>query len=235
MSASPTATTPKLPRSFPWRLVVLVGLAVVAAIAFAKVAEEVVEGDADPMDRSISLAIHSIDTPTLDRVMAAVTRLGAAVTLVILVAVLAGYCLYRRERRLALVLAANAAAELLVNAVLKHIVARPRPTLFDEIERPLSYSFPSGHSMASMAIYGTIAAILVVRRPWWRPVAIPTAALLVLAIGFSRVYLGVHWATDVLAGFVAGSPFVIVAAHLARRAPEPAPGETARVTGPASA
>ena len=208
-------------RSLPWRVVVLLALAAVATVAFVEVAEAVIEGTADPIDRAISLAIHRIDFPALDRVMIFVTSLGAGVTLSIAVAVLAGYCVYRRERRLALVLVANAIAECAMNLVLKHSFARPRPNLFDEITRPESYSFPSGHSMSAMVIYGTIATVLIVLRPRLRSIVIPTAAFLIVAIGFSRVYLGVHWAFDVLAGFAAGIPFVLAGIHLARRATRP--------------
>ena len=209
-------------RSLPWRVVVLLAIADVATVAFVEVAEEVIEGNADPIDRAISLAIHRIDFPVLDRVMIFVTTLGAGVTLSIAVAVLAGYCVYRKERRLALVLVANAIAEYAMNLVLKYSFARPRPRLFDEIPRPESYSFPSGHSMSAMVIYGTIATVLIVLRPRLRSIVLPTAAFLIVAIGFSRVYLGVHWTSDVLAGFAAGVPFVLAAIHLARRATLPA-------------
>ena len=75
--------------------------------------------------------------------------------------------------------------------------------------------------MSSMAIYGTIATVLIVLRPRLRSIVIPTTAFLIVAVGFSRVYLGVHWAFDVLAGFAAGTPFVLAAIHLARRATRP--------------
>lgn len=207
--------------SLPWRVVALLAIAAVATVAFVEVAEDVIEGNADPIDRAISLAIHRIDFPALDRVMIFVTSLGSGVTLSIAVAALAAYCVYRQERRLALVLVVNAIAEYAMNLVLKHSFARPRPRLFDEITRPDSYSFPSGHSMSATVIYGTIATVLIVLRPRLRSIVIPTAAFLIVAIGFSRVYLGVHWTFDVLAGFAAGIPFVLAAIHLARRATRP--------------
>ena len=71
--------------------------------------------------------------------------------------------------------------------------------------------------MSAMVIFGTIATVLVLR-PRLRSIVLPTATFLIVAIGFSRVYLGVHWAFDVLAGFAAGVPFVLAAIHLARRA-----------------
>ena len=217
------AVVSSLEVSLPWRVVLLLAVAAVATVAFVEVAEEVIGGNADPIDRAISLAIHDVDSPALDHVMIFVTSLGAGVTLAIAVALLAAYCLYRKERRLAFVLVANAVAQHAVNLLLKHSFARPRPTLFDEITRPESFSFPSGHSMSSMVIYGTIATVLVLLRPGLRSLVVPMSALLIVAIGFSRVYLGVHWAFDVLAGFAAGIPFVLAAIHLARRATRPEP------------
>ena len=86
--------------------------------------------------------------------------------------------------------------------------------MFDEITRPETFSFPSGHALLAMAVYGGIAAVLVTLLPW-RPVAvIGAAALLIVSIGFSRVYLGVHWPIDVLAGFAAGVPLIVATVHL---------------------
>jgi len=97
---------------------------------------------------------------------------------------------------------------------LKHVFGRARPTLFPEISLPADSSFPSGHSMGSMAIYGTVGRALIALYPEHRRLALVATPLLIAAIGFSRILLGVHWPSDVAAGFAAGVPFVLVARYL---------------------
>lgn len=215
MVPSLLAAVARLRRSLPLRTLVLLACAIAATVVFVEVADEVIDGNADRLDQTIALAIHRIDTPLLDRVMFFVTWCGAGVTLACVVGIVATWCLQLGRRRLAFVLTANALAAWGLNVLLKHLFARARPDLFDEITRPASYSFPSGHSMESMAVYGAVAAVVASAHPRSRPFVIPAAALLIVAIGFSRVYLGVHWPFDVIAGFAAGIPFVAVTVHLA--------------------
>jgi membrane-associated phospholipid phosphatase len=202
-------------RSLPWRTVIHFAIAAAATIGFVKVASELLEGELDATDRALALAIHHhLGSPVLVRVMIGLTQLGAGlglgavVTLVVLVLLRAGH------RRSAVILVGDVVAAVLLTNVLKLVFHRARPTLFDEITRPETWSFPSGHSLNAMAVYGGIAAALVVLRIARRAVVIPAAALLILAIGFSRVYLGVHWPFDVLAGFIAGVPLLVATVHL---------------------
>lgn len=204
-------------RVLPIKAIVLFVIAAVATIAFVWIAEEMLEGEADPFDRKWTLAVHAIDTPFLDKVFFVLTTIGSgpciwgAVILVGLVAI-------RRGRwHLALLLAGNALLAWGVNIALKASFVRERPTLFDEITRPSSWSFPSGHSMSAVQIWGTIAAVLIALYPARRVIIVPCAVLLIGGIGLSRVYLGVHWPTDVLAGFAAGLPFLVVSIHLIHR------------------
>lgn len=201
-------------RSLPWRAFVLFGIAALATYAFVVLAENVLEGDADAIDKSVALAIHGIDTPWLDWIMIAFTYAGSGFGLVLAVGVTTIWLLENHHRRTALILACNALAAQLVSVVLKQFVQRPRPTLFDEITRPETFSFPSGHSLSAMAIYGGIAAVLVTLYPRRRTPVVAAAALLIATIGFSRIYLGVHWPFDVLAGFAAGVPLLMAAVHL---------------------
>ena len=106
-------------------------------------------------------------------------------------------------------LAVFAASEIL-NWVIKHLVARARPNLFEEIATLHTYSFPSGHAMTGAAVYGMIGVVLAREHPrlqWTSAIAVPA---LVLLIGVSRIYLGVHWPTDVLAGWAAGMTLMLV-------------------------
>jgi membrane-associated phospholipid phosphatase len=95
--------------------------------------------------------------------------------------------------------------------------SRERPRLFDKIALPTGYSFPSGHSMSAMGIYGVIAAALIAMYPAARRPVIAAAAVLIAAIGVSRVYLGVHWPSDVLGGWLGGIPPLVVSVHLLHR------------------
>jgi undecaprenyl-diphosphatase len=95
----------------------------------------------------------------------------------------------------------------------KELVRRPRPEVARPlIKRPRSFSFPSGHALSSATTYGTLAALLAVRCPrrWQRGLLFAGAAVLVLLIGASRVYLGVHYLSDVLGGWAAGLAFVLL-------------------------
>jgi len=98
----------------------------------------------------------------------------------------------------------------LLNLLLKEAFQRARPSLFTEVATLHSYSFPSGHAMASAAVYGGVAVLMGRADPAHARRYHLGAAVLVLLIGMSRVYLGVHWFTDVLAGFAAGL-FVLIA------------------------
>ena len=201
-------------QSLPWRALIHFTIAAAATVGFAALAEEVVEGEYDALDRAWALAIHRIDTPALDKVMIAITTLGNGTTLVLVIAAMVGWLLRNNHRRIALILAVNALVAQGLDVLLKHLIARPRPTLFAEIALPSSYSFPSGHALLATAIYGGIAAVLVTLRPWRRSLVIGAAVFLIFSIGFSRVYLGVHWPLDVLAGFAAGVPLLVATVHL---------------------
>jgi len=201
-------------RSAPRRAVILGTLAAVAIVIFIRIAHEMIEGDMDGIDRTIAFAIHRLDTVWLVSVMVVITNLGSGLVLTIVSALVAGVCMWRHERRLALILAANGVLILALELILKHVFGRARPTLFPEISLPADSSFPSGHSMGSMAIYGTVGRALIALYPEHRRLALVATPLLIAAIGFSRILLGVHWPSDVAAGFAAGVPFVLVARYL---------------------
>jgi undecaprenyl-diphosphatase len=151
---------------------------------------------------------HARESAASERLFYWITTCGNTDTLALLslvvAAMLTGQMLWRRryESLAAFWIIATAGVGLL-NIELKSAFARARPT-----GAPVSgWSFPSGHSMGSFVVYGMLAYVIVlsVRRPRPRNALICTLALLVLAIGFSRVYLGAHWPSDVLGGFMAGT------------------------------
>ncbi len=208
-------------RTLPLRAIVLWTLAALSTILFVAIAQRVLEGNADAFDRRWALAIHAADDDALDSIFIALTMIGSAPGLWATITLVSFLAIRNGLWPIAMILAGNGIAALVVNTSLKWWFVRQRPTLFDEITRPETFSFPSGHSMSAIEIYGTVAAVLIAIHPRLRPVIVPVATLLIVGIGLSRVYLGVHWPTDVLAGFASGVPFLIVSIHLIHRVKRP--------------
>jgi undecaprenyl-diphosphatase len=139
--------------------------------------------------------------------LATATTMGGPVAGAAIVAVVAAALLVKNERALAIFLVVTAAAGALLNTGLKMIFARARPDLTAALAAAGSYSFPSGHAMASFIIFGALAYIAV-RQPWsWatKSAALAIALTVVVLVGVSRVYLGVHWASDIAGAWTAGS------------------------------
>ena len=142
---------------------------------------------------------------------------GAVVTLVCVISV-TFLCLAGRWRYAALVVAC-AVGTLLVMMMLKGIYDRPRPTIVTPIDQPGDESFPSGHSMISSALYPTLAVLIARALPTRRLRVFTVACGVFMAgmIGISRLYLGVHYPTDVLAGWTVGVMWALVCGIVARK------------------
>ena len=208
-------------RSIPLRAVVALGLSVIAALVFLELADFVRQGHSTELDRAVSLRVHELDSDPMDRVMLAFTIAGKIVTIVTAGAVVAVFLLWQRARWLCFLLVAVLSTSILLNSLLKTYFQRARPDLFFEIVRPLSYSFPSGHALISTAAYGAMAIVVARFFPKLRRFVFVATAAMVFLIGLSRIYLGVHWATDVAAGFVAGGFLLIAFEFAASRVREP--------------
>jgi undecaprenyl-diphosphatase len=178
--------------------------------AFAELTDEVIEGESRRFDRATLLWIHAHTPEWLEGPMRLVTALGyGQVVLPILAAVV--FAFYLKGWRLsATLLLVSTIGGSLLTAVLKAVFERARPKLFDSGYTASFYSFPSGHATVAVGFYGTLTLILAYRlsglKRW---VVVVCGVLLVLLIGFSRLYLGVHYPTDVLAGFLAAPLWVI--------------------------
>ena len=189
-----------------------VGGLLIAGLAlwgFAQIADEVLEQETNTIDRSILLTLARLHTPLLDRVMVGITFLGEPSFLLIICLGVGSWLLYRRQRSAATTLAIAGIGAIGLNFLLKNLFARTRPLLWQRIVDVTNYSFPSGHAMISLVIYGMLGYLLATRfKRWWRSIFTVTI-LLIAAIGFSRLYLGVHWPTDVLAGYAAGLVWLV--------------------------
>jgi undecaprenyl-diphosphatase len=147
--------------------------------------------------------------------MSALTWLGSSLVLVPLGLAIGGFFYVRDHNWHPLVMLASAyIGALALYELVKSVVGRARPPLIDQIGPVVSgHSFPSGHATQAMAIWGMVAVVLAVRSPRVRMPVASAAVLSILLVGFSRVYLGVHWLSDVLAGYALGG--VVLAAILA--------------------
>ena len=163
----------------------------------------------DPLvrfDRALDDYLHSHATPHLATFFLIVTAFGSIEAIVFLGVVVATFLAWgRRWLFLGSWLAAVAGSAVL-NHVLKGLFERPRPHFEHPLLIETSYSFPSGHAMESFVVYGMLAyfAVLALRTWEWRVGAVLGASLVVVLIGFSRMYLGVHYFSDVIAGYAAG-------------------------------
>ena len=184
-------------------------------------------------DERVLLSLRRADNPEeplgprwLAEAARDVTALGGVAVLTLVVCAVGGFLvLVRRWRTLALVVGSTVGGAA-VNALLKSLFARPRPTVVPHLTHVLTESFPSGHAMLSAIVYLTLGALLaqLVERRWLRAYLVGVALTLTLLIGLTRVYLGVHYPTDVLGGWMAGLAWALLTATLARAVKRRSPG-----------
>jgi undecaprenyl-diphosphatase len=183
--------------------------AILSLVLFGWLAEEVFEGELRQFDLHIRNFVHQFANPLLTKIMLGFTGLGSVAALCILFGIaLACFLLVKlRGPAVWLLIAMAGALILIVTLKLAFHRARPDP-FFGPI--PNGYSFPSGHALGSFVFYGVIAGVLCSRigSQLTRVLIWSTAAMLVTAIGLSRIYLGVHYPTDVIAGYAAGAVWV---------------------------
>lgn len=205
-------------------LTLFAGLALAAGafVLFWWLAEEVFEGDARHFDECVRAAVNGRSTPAMTAAMRGFTYLGSTpFILSVSVVGAAAFYLMKWHRAAALLLVTMAGAFVL-NIALKLSFQRARPDPFFGVAVPDSFSFPSGHTLYSSCLFGTLAVIVSgrVRGASARVAAWSAAAALVVLVGLSRVYLGVHYPTDVLASYLAASVWILAVAigdRLSRR------------------
>jgi undecaprenyl-diphosphatase len=201
-------------------LLVSVFLAAALLLAFGFIADEVMEGSTATFDRSIILLFRSgsdnvsgpIGPPWVREMARDITALGSVAVLGIVSFVVVAYLLLAKSAAAALLVLVSVLGGVTINSLLKLQFARPRPDFFVPAAKVFTASFPSGHAALSAITYLTLAALLarttVNRRLRYYFVAIAVA--LTFMIGVSRVYLGVHYPTDVLAGWCIGSAWALI-------------------------
>jgi undecaprenyl-diphosphatase len=194
-------------------------VATTALLCLAWLASSVSRGKTTLLDGNVRLAIHSISSPWMTRLFLAITLLGSQACVIGLSACAAITMFLKRQIHHALVVVATMGGAELWLSLLKHLFHRQRPEAFFDVHLPESYSFPSGHALLSFCCYGLLCTLVGARRRrrgrWLIGIC---GAALILAIGVSRVYLGVHHPTDVVGGYLVaiawGSAIVAVYAGL---------------------
>jgi membrane-associated phospholipid phosphatase len=168
------------------------------------------------VDAWLANALHAHVFPSATAVLVGVTTLGSTAALTLVVAIAAAYLIRLRLGREAALLVVVLVGAQLLTWILKAIFERPRPSFADPVATASWFSFPSGHALGSIAVYGALAYVVGRRLDSTRARAgvVAGAALLVVLIGFSRLYLGVHYLTDVLAGYSAGLALLLLAVGL---------------------
>lgn len=196
----------------------LAGLAVCGLLLalFVHLTEETIYyQEADLIDRAVIWLVRTLATPAADQAMIIITAFGSGAVYAVLAPLVLGALLWLRLRREAVTLAVCLGGASTLNWLLKHLFERARPDLFKVISAA-GYSFPSGHAMVSLCFYG-MAAYLLCRRIRSLPAQILVysfTAVLVSVIGFSRIYLGVHYPSDVLGGYFAGGTWLVFCVSL---------------------
>ncbi|GAC1653223.1 MAG: phosphatase PAP2 family protein [Herpetosiphon sp.] len=188
-----------------WRLIALFFGILIPFGGFATLAEDVYTHEGLGWDVPILNTVHSYAMPMLDTLFRLMSTLGYGGVLAVDVAI-ALLFLYRRVWIDSIFWIAAVGGAALMNLVLKEFFHRLRPDLWASPGRPKSYSFPSGHAMASMALVTALVVLLWPSR--WRWPALLLGGLFVLLVGLSRVYLGVHFPSDVIAGWAASLVWV---------------------------
>ncbi|MEE4377518.1 MAG: phosphatase PAP2 family protein [Candidatus Competibacteraceae bacterium] len=177
---------------------------------FAELADEVMEGETRAFDTAVLLALHDQDEPIgphwVQEMGRDFTALGGVAVLTLLTLAVTGFLLLQGNIRLALLVLGAVGSGLLISSLLKLGIERPRPDIVPHGSYVYTYSFPSGHAMQSAVAYLSMGILLartqVLRR--LKIYVMLVAILITFLVGVSRVYLGVHWPTDVLAGWTAG-------------------------------
>jgi undecaprenyl-diphosphatase len=181
-------------------------IAIAGTYAFAKLAELVQHGYTQPFDDSVLRWMEHHQMPLLQRLMVEVTMLGTWIVVLSIVSIAALFLWLTRHKYSAALLLVATAGGIGLNNILKLGFSRPRPHIFEWGTTASSSSFPSGHAMSATVVYMTVAylAARLQKTRWARLATLAVAAALVAVICVSRLYLGVHYPSDVVAGVIIG-------------------------------
>ncbi len=203
-------------RSLELRVVLALLAVGVLAIVFLKIGEEVSEGATARIDRAILLAFRNspsdpIGSQAVEAAVINLSALGSASVMILIVIIASLYFWLAGSPRYALLLVGCATGTFIGMYLLKGFYERARPSVVTHLTENNDLSFPSGHSMISAAMYMTLSVVIARALPTrrLRVFAVLTGGFLTMIVGLSRIYLGVHYPTDVLAGWTAGAAWAL--------------------------
>jgi len=208
-------------RTTRW-VVVWVACLLLAAVGLLQLTDNVLDHDGLT---AVDLPWHewavAHRSPAWTGIMSVLSFVGSTFMLLVYASCAVGWLAARRQRVHAVLVVVTTLGAAVLVPLLKHVIARERPPVADRLAVETSWSYPSGHSLGSTAVLGVIAIVVTSRmtRRVVRALVRAAAALLVVAIGVSRVYLGVHWPSDVLAGWLAGGLWLAFCLALTSRWP----------------
>ncbi|HET9010156.1 MAG TPA: phosphatase PAP2 family protein [Gemmatimonadaceae bacterium] len=187
-------------------LVIGVVIAIAGTLAFAEMGEWVQKGLTQTFDVAVLQWLHQHSTPLLTQMATELTYLGTGTVVLMIVAVAALFLWHTEHKHSARLLLAAVAGNILLNGVLKLVFHRARPSVFEWQTTAVSSSFPSGHAMSATVCYGTVAYLVIrlQKHHWSRLLTGTAAVILILLICATRLYLGVHYPSDVIAGILVG-------------------------------
>jgi undecaprenyl-diphosphatase len=202
----------RLLQSISFSLLLGLATAIAALVFFGWLADEVLEGETRHFDDVTRAALHTLASPALTTAMRGISFLGSTLFLTAATILAVAWFALRKWGREAKLFAITMIGASALNTTLKLVFQRPRPVPFFNLTAPETYSFPSGHALASCCFFAGLAAILSgrIKSRRTRTIVWIIAATMFLLIGLSRIYLGVHYTTDVIAGFAAALIWILV-------------------------
>lgn len=181
-------------------------LMIIGGICFYALTDLLADNDLKPFDDFIISKIVAQRTPATTSFMKSVTFIGNSVGYFLLIPIVALFFIIRKNWRISLEITIVLILSSGLNVFLKNIISRPRPPEVDRLVFASFSSFPSGHAMSAMTFYGFIVylSFILIKKTWLKYLVIGICVLMVTLIGISRIYLGVHYPSDILAGYFAG-------------------------------
>src|SRR3954468_10842147 len=181
-------------------------VAALGLVAFIALASDVQSGKTQTLDEAGIRWMGTHDTKGLDALMLEIAALGTGTVVMMIVAIAGLFLVLTSHKYSAILLLSSAAGGIVLNGVLKIGFNRPRPAIFLPEVHTVSSSFPSGHAMSAAIVYSTVAylAARLHRRRWARWLVMTAAFIVIALISVSRLYLGVHYPSDVVAGLAIG-------------------------------
>ncbi len=170
----------------------------------AEISDEVLNQEAFDFDKTILLWIHQFANPTLDHIMLLITRFNDLSTVTMITALTLAILIWRHYYLEAKIFLIDCLGGLVLSYGLKSVFGKVRPDLWQSAIEDVSFSYPSGHALVSTVLYGFIAYLIATHYPKFSLLIYTGVVCLIGAIGLSRLYLGVHWPTDIIGGYGIG-------------------------------